>query len=392
MERKKIQSLTLFLSLLVVAAFSLNACEKKPEKTYPSSLHATYKGMETFYIAQDGDPNFSGSDGYFHITGVDYNDLSCKKCHDPQNSTYSPDDPNAIGCNKCHKGNDPSIPVENSTCLPCHSRQSREQALGIADVHATAKPNCTDCHTAKEMHGDGKTYKSMLETGAMETNCAACHTGTNSDGPTVPANHGGHDGKLDCAACHLQTVISCYNCHFDTEVEKDQKKAYATFKDWLFLINDTRTGKVNAATFMSLVYKGGNTFNVFAPFHSHSVMKEGRTCSACHNNDAIKLYTADGKIVVTQFNDASGKVEQKVKGVIPVIDGKMEFDYMDYDSAADKWTFIETGPEHTQYGYCTPLTDAQIAALQLNLGGLRQYILDNNLTGSFPDIPLDDAE
>ena len=65
--------------------------------------------------------------------------------------------------------------------------------------------------------------------------------------------------------------------------------------------------------------------------------------------------------------------------MIPVVDGKMEFPYLNYDSASDSWSLVGTTTDNVQYGYCTPLTDAQITKLELDLGALEQYIVDNQL-------------
>ncbi|MBW2183206.1 MAG: hypothetical protein JRF49_04990 [Deltaproteobacteria bacterium] len=373
--KRKAKSSFVYLGVLLIAVM-LTACNN-PQCTVPTSLHATIEGMRTFCEALDGDTHFIGS-GIEAAYGIDYDNLGCKNCHDSSKASEPDDDP----CNNCHTDLvNYEDEIENETCLGCHSRQGKEAALEITDVHAsnTETDECTDCHSLKEMHGDlagvQNPYQSMWDPGATDTTCmsSGCH-----DEISVTEHDSTHGGKLDCSACHLQTVISCYNCHFDTFMDSGEKKAKGALKDWVFLVND-ESGKVRTGSFQSLVYQD-ESFIVFAPFHSHSVAakEETRTCSECHNSEAIQELTADGKITVTEWDEATSTLTQ-TQGVIPVVDGKMEFAYLNYDSASDSWSLVGTTTDNTQYGYCTPLTDAQITKLKMDLPALEQHIIDNQL-------------
>lgn len=365
----------MFLDILLIAVV-LTACDK-PQFTVPTSLHATFEGMRTFCEALDGNAHFIGS-GIEEAYGIDYDNLGCKNCHD-SSKTSEPDDDI---CNNCHTDLvNYEDEIEQETCLGCHSRQSKEAALGITDVHHSIddpKDDCTDCHSSKEMHGDVKgiknPYQSMWDPGARDTTCLS--SGCHSEAELSPANHTIHNETLDCSACHLQTVVTCYNCHFDTMINSGDKKSAGAKKDWVFLVND-ENGKVRAGNFQSLVYQD-ESFVVFAPFHSHSVTKDARACIECHNNEAIQELMADDKITIAEWDEATSTLTQK-QGVIPVVDGKMELAYLNYDSTSDTWSLVGTTTDNTQYGYCTPLTDAQITKLEMNLGALKQYIIDNEL-------------
>lgn len=339
--------------------------EEKAELYYPTSLHNTLVGKKTFYSGKDGDPNIIG-DGYETFTGVPYDDLSCKLCHDKGN-------PEGEYCDKCHSSDDYSDPVPNTTCKGCHGRQRAEEAKGITDVHNTAKPNCVDCHTWSEMHGDGTAYNSMWDPGAKEASCEGCHvSGADASAPIVAEGHGAHEGKLHCSACHVETVITCHNCHFDSEVDGTGKIAHAQFGgtgEDAFVLLANYSNQVRTASYQSLVYEGGNTYAVFGPFHGHSVMAEGRGCGDCHGNDAIQALNADGKIILTTWNEATGRVSLNANGVIPLAEGKIEMtfvDLVDPSSTPKTWSLINQGlPENVQYGYCTPLTDAQLQSMGL---------------------------
>ena len=66
----------------------------------------------------------------------------------------------------------------------------------------------------------------------------------------------------------------------------------------------------------------------------------------------------------------TGRVSLNANGVIPLVEGKIEMTFVDLVdplAAVKEWTFISQGlPENVQYGYCTPLTDAQLQNLGLD--------------------------
>jgi len=305
-----------------------------PTATLPTALHGSGVGKRVWYSAQNG--------GFEGISGIPYENLACKNCHQPK-------------CDNCHE--QPGAAVAQSKCEGCHSRQMAEVKQGYSDVHRDRGMGCKSCHTKREMHGDGVVYSSMLESGAMDASCETCHPASK-----LPVNtaHTIHSAKVDCSACHTQSVVTCYNCHFESEVNLGKKVPYGQFKDWMFLMN--RNGKVYPANFQSVSYQG-KTFIAMAPFYSHTVKKEGRQCDECHNSPAVQQYKQSGKIDVVKWNDAEGKLEQ-IKGVVPVIPGykaDMRFDFVDLKD--DKWQFLKTGVDQFQLMWGEPLTEEQMKKL-----------------------------
>jgi hypothetical protein len=51
--------------------------------------------------------------------------------------------------------------------LKCHAREAAimniDKRQGTADVHFASGMECMDCHTPREMHGDGIQYLSMKQ-------------------------------------------------------------------------------------------------------------------------------------------------------------------------------------------------------------------------------------
>ena len=351
-----------------------------PGETFPTSLHdSNFRGMEYFWSADNG--------GFEAITDVPYTDerLDCATCHDKsrfENADPPVEWPGTDSCLNCHDDlSDPSAGIDDARCLGCHSRQGAEAtALGISDVHRDAGFTCMSCHTLDEMHGDGTEYDSILE--SPSPMCQDCHMdgGPAAVPPPSVTEHATHLQNIDCSACHMQSVIACYNCHFDTQLAGAGKRAFAKRSGWVMLVN--RDDKVHGATFQSLVYEQ-NTFTVIAPYYAHTITNQGRTCDQCHANfggevPAIDEYNASGTMTLTTWDDMAEGAARLTgpAGIIPVPedwDTAFQFAWLDYtgdpttpvpDTEATLWVNIENGPPAaTQMLFAEPLTDAQMQSL-----------------------------
>ncbi|MBE0568423.1 MAG: hypothetical protein IH577_01950 [Deltaproteobacteria bacterium] len=310
---------------------------------YLSSLHYTARGMSYWYDKANG--------GLETLTGVPYGEAGCSKCH-------------VSSCDACHKtevGGKPAYSTkaakDQKTCLKCHAREGLmvlkiDKEANTPDVHFAKGMTCMDCHTSREVHGDGAEWKSMKEPGAMDAKCESCH-----DSPPKSVSHTVHGDKLDCKSCHVRHVVSCNSCHFETMV-KEKKRVSRPVHGWKFLMN--YNGKVTAANMQTFVAPGNKTFLMFAPQFSHSVKKDGTRCEECHGT-AIVGEILKERITISWLED--GK-ERNLKGVIPVVDGvRYHLVYQNYDKGT--WTVIANPPApKVQYvGYGTPLSKEQVRKL-----------------------------
>ncbi|MFA7424718.1 MAG: hypothetical protein WCZ16_06665 [Desulfosarcinaceae bacterium] len=337
---------TTFAMIVAILTFGVAGAQEITECFYLKSLHYTARGMEYWYEAEQG--------GLETLTGVPYDQLGCKGCHNG-------------GCDVCHKAEtargdckvaEYSKDAANkmSMCLNCHAREKSMIAIDHKaqhdDVHIAQGMVCTDCHSAREMHGDGTEYLSLKQPGAMETQCEDCH-----DEVKPTEAHTVHKDRLDCKACHVRHVVSCTNCHFDTMVEKGERKARPVH-DWVFLMN--YEDKVSSANMQTFVVGKDKTFLMFAPHMSHSIMNPGRGCDACHGTEIVDQ-VRKGALRLTWTKD--GKLES-LKGAIPVADG---VDYQcAYDNFVDgKWVPIANPakPPVHYVGYGTPLSKEQLAKM-----------------------------
>lgn len=343
------RSLSVLLALLVMGfasgAWLADAAAPVPEQEcfFLKSLHYTAKGMDYWYSKEKG--------GLELLTGVPYSKLGCQKCH-------------VAGCDRCHRterGKKLFYTVkaaQNQTmCLQCHAREQAMMKIDLRlkqeDVHLEKGMNCTDCHSQREMHGDGIEYTSFREPGAMDTNCEKCHNAVKpSDAHIV------HEGKLDCKACHVRHVVSCTNCHFDHMAKTGERKAIPV-DSWVFLMN--YRGKVTSANMQTFLVRPNKTFLLFAPHMSHSIMKEGRKCDACHGVKTVQQIEKEKKIKLTWLEQ--GKVVN-LKGVIPVVQG-VKYDCAYLDLKDGKWEPVKNPAEPmVQFAaFGEPLTKEQLEAL-----------------------------
>ena len=340
--------LVLAVSILAFGFFGQHSAAEitQEECFYLSSLHYTTGGMAYWY-----DKNNRGLET---LTGVPYSELKCNECHVKSCDT----------CHKAEKDNIMSYSTEaaknKEVCLNCHKRikavMKADKEINQQDVHFAKGMKCSDCHTPREVHGDGTQYTSMREPGATDASCEKCHESAPSS-----VSHNIHRNKLDCNSCHVRQVVSCTNCHFDTFAQSG-KKVKIPVSGWVFLMN--YEGQVTSANMQTFV-TSGKTFMIFAPQNSHSVMKDGRKCTDCHGIENVKK-VQNKKIVLTWLENGELKNE---KGVIPVVDG-VAYDCVYYNYKDGKWIPIKNAPKPLlQYaGYGNPLSETQLKKLAMPMG------------------------
>jgi len=347
-----------FEAALVQAHPWAAAQQQGPAQTFPTSLHATREGKRTWYSKENG--------GFETLTNIPIEKVGCLTCHPGTYADGSKVDPATYkpGCQDCHV--QPGDKVKQETCLKCHRRQGLEIA-NYSDVHREKKMECMACHTAREMHGDGTAYKSWLEPGVMDAACENCHKTTPA---TVSHMIPAHQQNVHCTSCHAQSVVSCYNCHFESEVAAGIKRNYGVMRDFAFLLRRAPSGKVYTGSMQPLVH-GGKSFVAVAPYRAHTITKQGRGCTECHNNAAIQEYAKTGKITVSKWD---GSKLVFTTGVIPIPpDWKtaLQLDFVDYqgdptkpETDPTKWVFLKSGADLMQMLYGDPLTTEQIEKLK----------------------------
>ena len=325
----------MLLSSMCIFAQNMEKNPQKEENFYTKSLHFTNKGFEYLYAKEQG--------GIERITSLPITEMGCMKakCH-------------VQTCDTCHKKEvngksvysvEPSI--AETACNKCHPVDKDDP-----DVHFRKGMKCMDCHTVREIHGDGTAYNTYMQAGFFDTSCEKCHASISKS-----ISHTVHNGKLDCNPCHVKDFPACLNCHIDTRL-KESKDVQIQLKNIFFLVNHDR--KVTLANFLTYVYQN-KTMITFAPYFPHSIKKEGRKCEECHNTSIVKNIKKNKFFPVTWAN---GEIKN-VEGMIPVLEGmKWNIVFLNYENG--KWFPLQNPAEPllNYSGWCSPLTHEQFTKLE----------------------------
>ena len=389
---------------------------------FNTSLHGTRKGKETFY--NDGLGAVAPGayqQGFGNFVEAPYTDLPCADCHNGKDQGRWDADAN-VGtlvdtwpgnpvCRDCHGVKSPpaATVVANDVCKECHGRLAAETAKGMTDVHLSAGFACTDCHALTDIHGMAGAKPASLFDGAITADCEDCHdtAGAAFVGAAAVLEHTEHLANVDCSTCHMQSVVTCYNCHFDNEALDvpgevfHGKFASAQFggtgaASWRYLLNrvvDAQGNtKVYPGTMQTLVADvtassapgedgQGESFVSIAPYYAHAITKTGALqCLDCHWTAKATTLAAGGAVQVVGWGAAPGApvastalggTWQPPTGTIPVPENLslLRFDFVDLtDPAAGPTSdrvFFEAGPDHFHLidDYARALTADQMDAL-----------------------------
>ena len=317
MQLRKVSLCSLVLAVVLYAFFAHSEEPKNSLGFFSNSLHRTGEGMRYWYEADDG---------FMAITKKPYAELDCSKCH-------------VKSCDDCHAKKSGSGMVysvamarKSETCLKCHAREAStfkmDAARGTLDVHVAAKMVCTDCHTAREAHGDGTAFHTMRDPRAKDAKCSNCHTADSTAYTAIPNtdSHTVHGDKVHCNACHVQASMNCYNCHFGefTRTGKRPGSFSGANKDWLLLTN--YKGQVTSGTMQTLVGENREPFIMYTPYFTHSVTSKGRKCADCHGSKAVVDIANGKRFSPASFND--GKLSF-YKGVIPLVPNLLDWIWLE---------------------------------------------------------------
>jgi hypothetical protein len=227
---------------------------------FPYNDTATYAGKD---LALRGKNPYSAS----HAMEKLPDNKVCSRCHNRSGRI-------ALSYTGLYDGNNSLVPTRNGQPGPVMLSGLRNATHIAPDIHAAAGMDCIDCHTSRDVMGDGYAYQNMnLQT---EISCEDCHGGATApryreisreneetlresksypmqmrpgmkmvltakgrsysnvfyqDGTvyvlgkrsgklfkskviTGNAEHSivGH-GRMECYACHSRTVVQCYGCH-----------------------------------------------------------------------------------------------------------------------------------------------------------------------------------
>ncbi len=315
-----------------------------------TSLHGTAEGMRTWY--ETSNQIDAANPGFESLTHVPFDQLQCKNCHvDPNN------------CTECHvtRGDKP----RDGKCLACHSRQEAEIEAGLSDVHRDHGMQCADCHRSNDAHGDGTRYSSMFQDRAIKPRCEDCHPADSllarNPENTYHLEHVQSNRIVDCTGCHVQSVVTCYNCHFDEETTGGRGRAAERITGWKFLVRSSENGRVVPGNIQTLVYHDSLAFVALAPYFGHTISRNAITaCADCHGNEYVTEYEQNHRITIATWDPFQNRlvVNKKGKGIIPVPEDwktSLLFDFETYAPGTQNWQVARPDTVGKQILFAMPL-------------------------------------
>ncbi|NOX26173.1 MAG: amino acid ABC transporter substrate-binding protein [Deltaproteobacteria bacterium] len=369
----------------------VNGCHAIHVPEVKNSLMATNRGIIATLRYYWGEaPNQNGDysvkqlmDSHENSLALDYYRKLCATCHLWKQKGDLPGffGTKGGGCTACHHEKNPNLPLAEAqkahpwvtkkvpvaNCVRCHNRSGR---IGIsytgkyesegsgapfvkgklspnrlpgdrfffklpADIHYRKGMACIDCHTQKEIMGDGKRYAHFEE--QLEISCSTCHTSSkvgitrkgnkldnvDPDAKPWPVLTGKLDGRkhlikpplagvcdytghkrLSCQACHSTWVPQCYGCHVkrdmrETHLDKltlketpgwwEEGRSYIRYEQPALGIWDNRVMPVTPGCqdMVTLKDKRGKITRSFYSFtmaaiDPHTTQATARKCEGCH--------------------------------------------------------------------------------------------------------------
>lgn len=293
------------------ASETCGACHEDIAEHYQTSLHISLSPYKKI-IGMRANPEKT-----VHEKVESARQGHCNECHS--------------SCGQCHISRPTSVdgglldghlfqkrPPMQEVCTACHGSRIGKEYLGKnkgfkPDIHKEKYFKCIKCHTADEMHGDGRecANRYAVENGPR---CRDCHDKIYDPKAENARNHWVHKDKVGCNVCHSQAYKNCYACHFGRD-----KKGFKYFKtqgsDIQFKIglNPLQSPKrperyvlvrhvpVDHKSFDYYVKDGLSNFDALptwkfaTPHNIRRQTPQNKTCNACHGNTDLFLLEKDVK-------------------------------------------------------------------------------------------------
>jgi hypothetical protein len=210
---------------------------------------------------------------------------------------------------------------ESKTCALCHGGRVYPEFTGEyggnADVHYLKGMMCMDCHSIKEIHGDGKpqTARKLLE---YKSTCTKCHKIGAEKTEKAKSAHEIHvEEKASCYACHSGGEYrNCYDCHLGKGAVSKPGFILGrnpSFKHQLITLRVIPTIK---ETFSSVGIKMENydklpNYWVTSPHNIKKRTERTRNCDVCHvekknflkKEDFIKNGSKANETLIFEFKE-----------------------------------------------------------------------------------------
>jgi len=299
------------------------------------NIQLTWEGEDGYSYTTHGEKQFDADGRPFSpkaVAGLD--NLSgelyrkfCARCHVGAETTGVYGASHASGCAACHfprnnegvyEGNDKTMkgkaghsashamsPLpDTQVCIRCHNRSGRialsyqglydgnnglvptrrgeggpEMTSGARnlvhiapDVHLAAGMECIDCHTSRDVMGDGFAYRNMYQ--QAEVSCEDCH-GSGTDVPRYREITRENDEALRESRSYKPPVRSGMRM---IQTSKGRSYSNVFYRDGAVWLQGKRSGKLHRS-------------RVITGTPAHTIAGHGRLeCYSCHSRTVVQCY------------------------------------------------------------------------------------------------------
>jgi hypothetical protein len=230
----------------------------------------------------------------------------CAACHFPWNdtATYAGQDKSMHGraghsadhrmaalpdtgvCSRCHNrsgriafsyqglydGNNSLVPTRQGEAGPVMASGARNLTHIAPDVHFAAGMECIDCHTSRDVMGDGFAYRNMYQ--QTEVSCEDCH-GSATGKPHYREIIRENDEALRESRSYKQPATSGMRM---IQTAKGRSYSNVFYKDGTVWLQEKRSGKLHRS-------------KVITGTPEHTVVGHRRLeCYACHSRTSVQCY------------------------------------------------------------------------------------------------------
>ena len=225
---------------------------------FPWNDTATYEGRDT---TMKGRAGHSASHAMTALPDTQV----CSRCHNRSGRI-------AFSYQGLYDGNNALVPTRAGEAGPEMTSGARSLTHIAADVHFAAGMECIDCHTSRDVMGDGYAYRNMyLQT---EIACEDCHGGA-ANVPRYREIHRENDEALRESKNYKQPMRSGMRM---IQTSKGRSYSNVFYRDGAIWLQGKRSGKLHRS-------------KVVTGTPEHTIAGHGRLeCYACHSRTSVQCY------------------------------------------------------------------------------------------------------
>ncbi len=189
----------------------------------------------------------------------------CARCHNRSGRI-------ALSYQGLYDGNNGLVPTSQGEAGPLMTSGARNLTRISPDVHFAAGMECIDCHTSRDVMGDGFAYRNMYQ--QTEISCEDCH-GSSSVVPRFREVTRENDEALRESKSYKQPVTSGMRM---IQTAKGRSYSNVFFKDGAVWLQGKKSGKLHRS-------------KVITGTAEHTIAGHGRLeCYACHSHTSVQCY------------------------------------------------------------------------------------------------------